>query len=157
MDNHDTFREILSNKELIERISPKFAELTLDLKEVFEQSSNPMFVAALLFKLAEERERTNKILEQINDKYDKMMFELKTKGIESAEQTMQKPVFEVLPEQDQKIIRAAEAGNGLTAEAIRELVGYKGKNAASQRLNKLYREGYLKKIQSGKRVLYLPR
>ncbi|MEW6295136.1 MAG: hypothetical protein AB1467_02455 [Candidatus Diapherotrites archaeon] len=163
MNAHDEFIELLKSKELIEKVSPKFNELTLDIQQVFEHSKNPLLFGALLFKLAEERDKTNKLLEQLNDKYDKIMFELKTKTLgESVDQT---PRIEqklavgankivLLPEQDQKILRLIEEKGPSSAEAVQSMLSYKGKNAACQRLNKLSREGLLRKIQSGKKVLF---
>jgi len=164
MNAHDEFIELLKSKELIEKVSPKFNELTLDIQQVFEHSKNPLLLGALLFKLAEERDKTNKLLEQLNDKYDKIMFELKTKALgESVDQT---PRIEqklavgasdkivLLPEQDQKILRLIEEKGPTSAEAVQSMLSYKGKNAACQRLNKLSREGLLRKVQSGKKVLF---
>ncbi|MBI4044313.1 MAG: hypothetical protein HY392_01245 [Candidatus Diapherotrites archaeon] len=158
MKDHDLIRGLEEQKQLIEQISPSFSELTLDLDEVLEKSSDPKFVAALLFRLAEERRKTNLVLEQINDKFDKMMFELKTRHTNEPEHTQNTAntgVFLVLAEQDQAILKFIEHEGKATAEEIKQVMHYKGLNAASQRLNKLFREGYLKKLQSGKKVLYL--
>ena len=163
MNAHDEFMELLKSKELIEKISPKFNELTLDIQQVFEHSKNPLLLGALLFKLAEERDKTNKLLEQLNDKYDKIMFELKTKALGSSED--QTPQLEhitsgtnnkivLMPEQDQKILRFIEEKGPTSAADIQTMLSYKGKNAACQRLNKLAKEGLLKKVQSGKKVLF---
>ena len=73
MNNHDMFKELLKSREAAKKISPKFDELTMDLHEVFQQSKDPFFVSMLLFKLAQETEATNKILTEINDKFDKVM------------------------------------------------------------------------------------
>ncbi|MBU2100156.1 hypothetical protein KKB11_02910, partial [Candidatus Micrarchaeota archaeon] len=67
MNNHDTFRELLKSREAVKKLSPKFDELTMDVNEIFQQSKDPFFVSMLLFKLAQEREATNKILSEIND------------------------------------------------------------------------------------------
>lgn len=158
MKNHELIRGLEEQKQLIEQISPKFSELTLDLNDVLEKSSDPKFVAAILFRLAQERQKTNEVLEQINDKFDKMMFELKTKHTnepEHAQSTGNSGVFSVLAEQDQSILKFIEHEGKANAEEIKQVMNYKGLNAASQRLNKLFREGYLKKVQAGKKVLYL--
>lgn len=158
MKNHDLIRGLEEQKQLIEQISPQFSQLTLDLDEILEKSSDPKFVAALLFRLAQERQKTNEVLEQINEKFDKMMFELKTKATAEPEQAQSQAntgVFSVLAEQDQSILKFIEHEGKATAEEIKQVMNYKGLNAASQRLNKLFREGYLKKVQAGKKVLYL--
>ncbi len=151
MNNHDAFRELLKSREAVKKLSPKFEELTMDVNEIFQQSKDPFFVSMLLFKLAQEREATNKILSEINDKYDKMMLELKTKGLpEVREETS----FNLLADQDKKIMDLVSEKNAVTASEVKDALKYKGLNAASQRLNKLFKEGYLKKAQSGKKVLY---
>ncbi|MEM4390952.1 MAG: hypothetical protein QXX06_03765, partial [Candidatus Diapherotrites archaeon] len=63
--------------------------------------------------------------------------------------------YEILSEADQLILKSIEERGGCTAQDIKAMLNYKGLNAACQRLNKLYREGFLKKIQSGRKVLYL--
>ena len=156
MTNHDSRKSFLKETEVWKKIDPKFAELTLDLKDVLENSKDPVFVGAMLFKLSQERERTNKILEQISDKYDKIMFQLKTgETVAANEMPVDKAVFNVLPEQDQIILKFVDDRGSVTAQDVKSIMNYKGSNAASQRLNKLFKEGYLKKVQSGKRVLYL--
>lgn len=147
----------------IGKLSPDFHELNMDLKDVLEYSQNPAFTAALMFKLAKEREKTNELLAKINEKFDSVMFELKTHnnrqsaapindaGVSEANSRR----FEVLPEQDQLILNLTEEKGSIDAKTVKESLGYKGSNAACQRLNKLFKDGHLKKIQSGKKVLYL--
>ncbi len=151
MNNHDMFEELLKSRETVKKLSPKFDELTMDIHEVFQQSKDPMFVAMLLFKLAQEREATNKILNDINEKYDKIMLELKTG---SPSEVKEENSFVLLAEQDKKIMDLISEKNAVTASEVQSKLDYKGVNAASQRLNKLFKEGYLKKAQSGKKVLY---
>lgn len=156
MVSHDLSRALEEQKQLIEQISPKFSDLTLDLEEITEKSSDPKFLAALLFKLAQERQRTNEILDRINDKFDKIMFSLKTGAQETPLHPEQNQnVFHTIAEQDQTILSFIEKEGKATADDIQKVMNYKGLNAASQRLNKLFKEGYLKKVQSGKKVLFL--
>lgn len=164
MQDHDNdseaIKQLLKSEELIKKISPEFSSLTLDLQDVMKHSNNPMFVAALLFKCAQLQEKQNKILDGIDKKYDEMMFLLKTKQAEAQSNTALESTankFEVLPEQDEQIMKIAEEKGGVDAKKIKEALGYKGLNAACQRLNKLYREGRLVKKQSGKKVFYLPK
>lgn len=156
MNNHDTFKGLFENKELISRISTEFSELTLDVQEVIEHSKDPALIAVMLFKLAQERQKSNQLLEQINDKYDSIMLELKT-GAQNALSAPEQgtPKLDVLPEQDQRILKLVEQKGQVIAREIQEALGYKGTNAASQRLNKLYKENHLAKVQSGKKVMYL--
>ena len=70
---------------------------------------------------------------------------------------MEKASLEILPETDQRILDYVERHGMAEAKQIMEALKYKGKNAASQRLNKLFREGHLRKVRSGRKVLYLAR
>ena len=161
MSYHDTAREIeelLSNKELIHRLSPKFDELSTDVQEIFKYSKDPVTIAVLLFKLVEERQKTNQLLEKLYNKFDEILQKAEQASFNSQqkEQLHQtSPKMEVLPEPDQMILHIVQEKAQVTAEEIRKELGYRGKNAASQRLNKLYKEGHLRKIQAGRKVLYL--
>ena len=153
MNNHDIFKSVMSEKELVEKISPKFSEMN-DLDEIVKQAENPKVLATLMFRLIQERERTNNVLEGINEKYDKIMFSLKTTPDTPTQNSTQNS-FEVLPEQDQLILKSVEERGGCSALDIKTMLNYKGLNAACQRMNKLFRDGYLRKVQSGRKVLYL--
>ncbi len=161
MGSHDSikqFEEMLGNQELAKKISPKFSELSLDLNEINKHCKDPMFIAVLLFKLAEEREKTNKLLEQIHDKFDTIMFRMKAPEIAQTQQReTEQPSSILLSEQDQMIMHMVHTNGRATAAEIKAELGYKGKNAASQRLNRLFREGHLRKTQSGRKVFYLAR
>lgn len=163
MPDHDSVKQLndlFSNDELIRKISPRFSELNLDIREISAQCKDPMFLALLLFKLAEEREKTNRLLEQVMGKFDAIMAKLKAgetpamRVQESSPIARREPAL-MLPEQDQMIVHLAHAQGQITAEDVKAELGYKGKNAASQRLNRLFREGHLRKVQSGRKVLYL--
>tara|TARA_Y100000310_G_scaffold71983_1_gene67926 strand:- start:7481 stop:7939 length:459 start_codon:yes stop_codon:yes gene_type:complete len=148
-------KDVLKEKELLEKISPKFQQLN-ELDEIMEQAENPKVLAALMFKLIQEKEKTNSLLENINEKYDKIMFSVKTNPLETdTQESSTENHFEVLPEQDQMILKIVEEQGQCTANDIKTVLSYKGLNAACQRLNKLYKEGYLKKVKSGRKVLYL--
>jgi len=151
MNNHDMLKELMKSREQAKKLSPKFDELTMDVHEIFQQSKDPFFVSMLLFKLAQERESTNKILDKINDKFDRIMLELKTG---QTPQIKEENSFTLLAEQDKKIMDLITKNNAVSAIEVQSELKYKGINAASQRLNKLFKEGYLNKAQSGKKVLY---
>lgn len=158
--NSDAIKQLVKSEELVKKISPEFGELSVDLQDIMKQANNPMLTAALLFKCAQFQEKQNKILEGIDKKYDEIMFLLKTKQapvqqLQEFGETARK--FEVLPEQDEAIMKLAEEKGGIDAKIVKENLGYKGVNAACQRLNKLFREGRLVKKQAGKKVFYLPK
>lgn len=154
MNNHDVFKSVMKEKELLEKISPKFQELS-ELDEIIAQAENPKVLAAMMFRLVQEKEKTNRLLEGINEKYDNIMFSLKTTPQTPIHNHTQTGKVEVLPEQDQLILKSIEERGSCTANDIKTMLNYKGLNAACQRLNRLFKEGYLNKAQSGRKVLYL--
>jgi hypothetical protein len=62
MTNHDNSQydasKLLADLNAVKRISPEFSDLSVDIQEIMKESSNPAFLAALLFKLTKERETT---------------------------------------------------------------------------------------------------
>jgi len=160
MGDHDSIKQLedlFSDQEAIKKISPKFAELNLDIAEITKHCNNPAFLAVLLFKLAEEREKTNKLLGQIDDKFDSIMFRMKSPETMNSQQRDLNESGPMFSEQDQMILHMVQTNGKTTAEEIKAELGYKGRNAASQRLNRLFKEGHLRKMQCGRKVLFLAR
>jgi hypothetical protein len=157
MTNHDNRK--LTPQALMEQISPEFSSLTADLNEVMlAGKDNPMILAALLFKLAQERKQTNELLSKMEQKYDELAFTLKSNATQlstSPNPTENLHSISLLPEQDQKILSFIEEKKNADAKAVQEKLGYKNPNAASQRLNALVKSGFLGKIQSGKKVVFV--
>ena len=154
MTDHDRIKSLEESKKVIDNLSPRFNDLTLDVQEIMQLSENPAMLSVLLFKLAEERKKTNELLEKIYDKYDRIMLELKTRQPETLQVGVEKAP-EILPEQDKKIMDLVQINGSTTAKEVKKALAYKGTNAACQRLNLLTNKGYLKKVRSGKQVLYL--
>ena len=119
------FKELLKSRDAVKKLNPKFDELTMDIQDLFQQSKDPFFVAMLLFKLAQEREATNKILNEINDKYDNIMLELKTG---STPEVKEENSFTLLAEQDKKIMDLVTKKNAVTASEVQTELNYKGVN-----------------------------
>ncbi|MEM3555174.1 MAG: winged helix-turn-helix domain-containing protein [Candidatus Micrarchaeia archaeon] len=61
---------------------------------------------------------------------------------------------EILGDVDEKIIEFVKKNGKVCADDLQRAFNYKGKNAASARLNKLYSQGLLEKKQAGRRVYY---
>lgn len=55
---------------------------------------------------------------------------------------------------DAKILQVVQIRNIACADDIKKELGYKGRNAASARLNQLYRQGLLERYQLGHTVYY---
>ncbi len=162
MTRHDA---LFTAQALVEQISPEFAQLTADIKDVTRASKDPALIAVLLFKLAQERQKTNQLLEEQARKHEELLTQLKihyTTKIPSLTNPTQSNTFggpattiSVLPEADQKILSYVQTQGQADAMQVQQSMGYKNPNAASQRLNALVKQGHLSKVQSGKRVLFL--
>ena len=61
---------------------------------------------------------------------------------------------EILSDIDEKIIEFVKKNGKACAEDLQRAFNYRGKNAASARLNKLHSQGLLEKKQAGRRVYY---
>jgi predicted HTH transcriptional regulator len=156
MNNHDTServsaQQLLNDLNAVKRISPEFNDLSMDLQEVLKESSNPAFIAALLYKLTKEREETNKILKNLESKFAKIQEMLQAKSSNSHTRLE----GTILSEPDQHIMQLVAEIGQVSAQDVKQRLAYKKSNAASQRLNKLVREGHLKRIRSGRKVFFL--
>lgn len=150
MTGHESIKK-LSQQETEEK--KEFTELTEDIEDAIKKAKDPVFMAGMIYKLAEERRKTNELMQKIEEKFDQIMFSMKTGSQKAPEAEESK--FEILPEQDQLIVSFIEQNGSATATEVQRIMHYKGVNAASQRLNSLYKQGMLKKIQAGKKVAYL--
>ena len=126
-------------------------EIRDDLEHNMAKFNDPVVLGELVYRLLEERENTNRILKNILAKLDS----LESKGV--SVQEMKEDVKEVLlPKIDEDIMKYIKKSDKVTAEMVRVRFKYKGKNAASARLNKLVGLGLLQKKQVGKKVFFFP-
>lgn len=126
----------------------EFEAVSAEFREFSTKMKDPLVVGALLHKLTEERQATNLLLREINAKLERIeALENRFRKIEQGEQVL-------LPEVDQEIIAFVKNQGAVCAEDVQEKFNYKGKNAASARLNKLCVLGTLRKTQVGKKVFF---
>ena len=155
MNSHDTSdqaydaQKLLTDLNAVKRISPEFSDLSTDMQEVLKESTNPAFLAALLFRLTKEREDTNKILRGLEEKFTKIQELLNVSS------TPNTHTEEILPEPDQHILQLVDEIGQVNAKDVMERLAYKKSNAASQRLSKLVREGHLLRVRSGRKVYFM--
>ncbi len=142
-----------------------FAEVSEEFRDFSSKMKDPLVVGALLHKLAEERQSSNLLLKEINAKLDKIdVFEKRIAELESRLATSTTTVSDnlgenkekkiLLPAVDEAIIAFTREKGAVCAEDVQEQFKYKGKNAASARLNKLCTLGIIKKTQVGKKVYF---
>lgn len=114
-------------------------------------SKDPVFMANLIYSLKEDRERTNGLLATLLRKIE--VLEKKIEGIES--KTLPSHEERILGDVDNGLLEFVKKKGKVTAKEVQKKLNYKGSNAASSRLHKLYTEGLLEKKQAGRNVYYL--
>jgi len=155
MNSHDTSKDaydaqkLLTDIDAVKRISPEFSNLSMDMQEVLKESTNPAFLAALLYKLTKEREETNKILRGLEEKF------VKIQALLNVSSNPNTHTEEILPEPDQHILQLVDEIGQVSAKDVKERLAYRKANAASQRLSKLVREGHLLRVRSGRKVYFM--
>jgi len=122
-------------------------EIKSDLESNMEKFRDPVVLGELVFRLLEERENTNRLLKNIL---------LKLEALEHASSTQMPAEEPLLPEIDEQIVGFVKQSGKVTSEEVRSKFNYKGKNAASARLNRLCNMGILQKRQVGKKVFFFP-
>lgn len=152
MTNNDNIENIHDTKRLFleQLLGQQFKELGLsDLIDIQEKTKDPLVLSILVFKLLEERKETNKILKDIEEKYSKLEESLLNKEKKEVSE------FRLLSETDDKIVSYIREHKRADALEIKNTFGYKGTNAASQRLNSLVKENHLQKIFVGRKVYFI--
>jgi len=126
----------------------EFKNVAADFRKMQEQFRDPVVIGALLNAVSEERTATNLILKEINAKLERMEARI------NALETRRTPDDFAIPEVDGGIYDFVKKKGAACAADVQKKFNYKGKNAASARLNGLCRQGLLEKKQVGKRVFF---
>jgi len=129
------------NDLIKDNVEQEYKDLVFDIKYDKEQFKDPMTIGLLLYRLTMERKKTNELFTKILKKLDKQQLKTQVKEVQ-------------LSELEQKIISFVKTHKTTDAEEVQKHFGYKGKNAASARLNSLYNQGLLNKKRVGKKVKY---
>lgn len=138
-----------SNKEFKPIDSAFTKEIRSDLEQNMDRFRDPIVLGEMVYRLLEERENTNRLLKNILQKLEQIEFGQKP----SLDAMVEK---RVLPEIDEQILGFVKETGKVTAEEVRVKFNYRGKNAASARLNRLFEMNLLKKQQVGKKVYFFP-
>lgn len=142
----------------------EFSKVLEEYQKFQEQVKNPVFIATLMHKLSEERNSANLLFRELSQKLDRVLqMEERIARIEGKLDGMGKAGAEtasrdalLLPEIDEGILDYIHKKGKVCAEQVQMKFKYKGTNAASSRLNRLVKEGILRKVQVGRKVFFLP-
>ncbi len=148
-----------SGKQAIEELRN---EVLSPLENDIAKLRDPVVLAALMHTAASERENTNRLLKTLIERLDTRFAEVETRlaameraGAPAAAVHGNAEGEEVLlPSVDEEMLKFVKEKRHVNAEEVRKRFGYKGKNAASSRLNRMYEMGLLEKRQVGRVVVF---
>lgn len=129
----------------------EFEEMAGSISESISQMSDPVAIGMMLYQIAEERKNTNLMVQQFNSKIDILMD--KIEKLEKANHDVLTPKTS-LSDRDMEIYDYVKREGQVSADNLQHKFKYKGKNAASARLSKLFHEGLVEKEYRGRTVLY---
>jgi hypothetical protein len=139
----------------------EFRELTGDLADAV-YDVDPVAVGQMLYRIAEEKKSNNLVVKDINGKFDQMMAKLDRIAtlLEEAAKRSEMPVVAKRPDnidisdRDQEILEFVKTRKKVCADDVQDHFKYRGRNAASARLNKLFRDNIVDKVYAGRNVYY---
>ena len=117
-------------------------EIRSDLESNMQKFRDPIILGELVYRLMEERENTNRLLKNILQRLEAI-----ETGAISSNPLSPTSMEDLLPQIDEQIVDFIKETRKATAEEVRSRFNYKGKNAASARLNRLCDMGVLQKKQ----------
>ena len=165
-----------SKKEIEDEISSIRNQLktinSTEIKKTYknEESNNSEEFSSLFKYILDENKKTTLVLDTILKRLDKLESDLNDMYADDEEEEEEEPIKQpiksnyieepkkeiLLADTDVKILQILQLSeNGMSsADEISKKMNYKGKNAASARLNKLYKIGLVDRYQLGHKVYY---
>jgi len=141
--------------------------IVADYHSFKESVKDPALTTAyFLSKISDEKTSFNLVLREINAKLDRLAFlekrvaqleeMIEKNSVEKVAVATAMPGKDVVADIDNEIIAFVKDSGKVVAQDVADKFGYKGKNAACSRLNRLAVAGLLCKKQAGRKVYYLP-
>lgn len=150
----------MTEMEFEDKNKKAYDDLLFDVKYDKEQLKDPVAIGLAIYRLAEERKKTNHLFQQILERLAALEAALgNAPSVNIPQSTVNSPGLEtgesnLLSELDNSLLDYIKNSGKVDAEGVRERFDYRGKNAASARLNSLYTRGLLSKGRAGKKVMY---
>ncbi|VVB58480.1 Uncharacterised protein [Candidatus Anstonella stagnisolia] len=162
MQNEENAYKTDANEAAYKLVGDTREEIKREALSMAEKLNDPVILGALMYRTVQEKENANRLLKSILEKIDakfaqmderigRLEEKLKTENRMETEMAGEEIL---LPKQDEDILGLVRRKGHVCAEEVRKEFGYKGPNAASARLSKLYQMGLLQKQQVGRRVYY---
>ena len=141
--------------------SDEFDQLTGEISDVVEEIPDPVVVGKLLYNIASEKKSYNLVVRDINAKFDQLAVRLDRIATLLEQINQKKEETEVrrsenidISDRDKEILDFVRARKRVCADDVQDHFQYKGRNAASARLHRLYRDNVLEKVHAGRNVYY---
>ncbi|MCX6695795.1 MAG: hypothetical protein NTU61_05820 [Candidatus Altiarchaeota archaeon] len=147
-------------KESLSNQNKEFESLVGELSQTVQQVSDPIAIGAMLYSIAEEKRSSNLVLRELNAKFDSILQQLQviSQRLNEMEKKNEKTLSNTsISERDQEVLEYVKEKGKVCAEALQQKFNYKGKNAGSARLSKLFKDGLLEKTYVGRKVYYQAR
>ena len=147
-------KEIQSIKQQIQGLSSKNASMKelVDGKAKTEETGSNLLT--LVKFVMDENKKTTMLLKGISDNLARIEDDL-TADYTAEENPVQEAAREVpISELDARILQHIQIKGMCCADDIKAQMNYRGRNAASARLNKMYKQGLLERHQLGHKVYY---
>jgi hypothetical protein len=145
----------------------EFEQFTGDIAEVVEEIPDPVVVGKLLYNVASEKRSYNLVVKDINAKFDQLgekldriatlLEQMNQKKAETPLQTERRAEDIDISDRDKEILDFVKARKRVCADDVQARFDYKGRNAASARLHRLYKDKVLEKVHAGRNVYYTVR
>jgi hypothetical protein len=158
-------KELESELQTIKRQMSKISEENASVMGVLNEKAKSDEIGSGLFSLfklvMDDRKRIEVELKRIADKLDQIETEHDADFYEQEDQDLyqqeNKPAkVQPISGLDAQILQIIQRSSHemACADDIKKHMSYKGRNAASARLNRLYEKGYLQRFQLGHKVYY---
>ena len=144
------------NKKVPEAYSTgEYEELSKDVQYDLEKFKDPYVVGAMIHRLVEERKLSNALFKSIDGKLTELVeVSRQMRDDIRSGKAPAKGVEVFLSDVDSHIMAYVKQKGRVCAEEVQKKFEYRGKNAASARLNQLAKDGLVKKARAGKTVYF---
>lgn len=156
-------------KESLPNHRQEFQELVGELSDTVYQMSDPVAIATMLYSIAEEKKNGNLVIRDINGKFDNMLGKLEKILMNLEELNRKLDISQAntqqviqpntqpanLSDRDKEVLEFVSLKKSVCADDLQKRFKYRGRNAASARLSKLFKDNLLEKTYMGKKVFYV--
>ena len=147
--------ELQSIKSQIRVLSSNNANIKDIISGKIKAEETGSTMLTLLKYVTDENRKTTMLLSSMAETMAKIEDDLSVDVVEEVKSPMSEPVKELpISGLDAKILEYIQRANMVCADDIKKSMNYKGRNAASTRLNRLYKQGLLDRYQLGHKVYY---